>query len=151
MTVIAYRAGIIAADTGSSRDDAAHAYSRKITRDSDGTLYGTAGNAAECDSFLRWVEDHKQGDPPSARKLEINDRDHSSYIVLVVPIDTKVIWVLTAYGRECFHNTPYFAVGAGAPTAFGALWAGASAHDAVLAAIEHGYGCHGRVQTLGHP
>jgi hypothetical protein len=46
------------------------------------------------------------------------------------------------------YMAPYFALGAGAAVAYGALFMGATAEQAIEAAKEHGDGAHGPVQSV---
>lgn len=141
MTVVVYRDGVMAADTGCWLGDAAHGWAEKVARAPDGRLFGCAGNAAQSEGFLEWVRAGAKGDAPLPDR--VGERD-SSFIVLVAH-PNGMIEVKTAYGDERYRKTPYFAIGAGAPTAFGALWAGADAVGAVRAAIEHGSNAMGSV------
>lgn len=145
MTTIAYRDGVMASDSGSWMGDACHGWARKLAKGPDGTLYGVSGNAAQCTTFLDWVDAGCIGDAPNA---EARDNDVSSFIVLAAPVK-GAIRIITSRGDEKY-DVPYFSIGAGAATAFGALWAGASAEDAIEATKEHGSNAFGRVQTISH-
>lgn len=148
MTTVTYRNGTMAADSGSWAGDAAHGWARKVIRGKDGTLYGYAGNAAQADEHLRWVEAGATGDEPKADR-EGQDGKDSSFIILKVPPNGPV-QLVTARGSEQYPDAKYYAIGAGAPAAFGALFMGATAEQAIEAAKEHGYGAFGRVQTVRH-
>jgi hypothetical protein len=147
MTTIAYRDGVMAADSGAWAGDAAHGWARKLAKGPDGTLYGTAGNAAEATTFLDWVEGGCVGARPAAVR-EGEDGKDSSFIVLAAPPTGRLI-LITARGEEKY-DAPYYAVGGAAACAFGALFAGASAETAIEAAKEHGSSAFGRVQTIRH-
>lgn len=144
MTTIAYRDGIMAADSGSHYGDIRQNWARKIAQGPDGTLYGTSGDAAQCDGFLRWVLDGCEGDQPVPDA--INEGKDSSFIILVVPV-TGRIRLITARGEETYE-APYFAIGYDAGVAYGAMFAGKDAITAIDACIEHGTGSSGRVQTI---
>lgn len=148
MTTIAYRDGIMASDSGSWAGEAAHGWARKLARGTDGTLYGVAGNAAQCEGYLQWVDDGCAGDAPKPDK-EGPDGHDSSFIVLKAS-PKGMIELVTVKGVERYMNVPYYAIGAGAATAFGALFVGASAEVAIEAAKEHGAGAFGRVQVVQH-
>ncbi len=146
MTTIAYRDGVMAADSGAWLGGAATPWAYKLAIGPDGTLYGIAGNAAEGERFLQWVRDGCQGDQPKAEPLP---EQFSSFIVLAAPV-TGPLRVITARGDEVYH-APYFAIGAGAVAALGAMFAGGDAEVAVLAAICHANGANGSVRTIQHP
>ncbi len=145
MTTIAYRSGIMAADSGSWAGEASHGWANKLARGPDGILYGVAGNAPECMGFLEWVRGGYVGVQPRPRPQE---KDESSFIILAVA-PAGQIRVISAHGEERY-DAPYYAIGAGAQVAFGALFCGASAEDAIEAAKEHGTGAFGPVRSIAH-
>ncbi|MCJ2084608.1 hypothetical protein MKK88_01175 [Methylobacterium sp. E-005] len=144
MTTIAYRDGVMAADTGAKFGDAKHPWAQKLARGPDGTLYGASGTASEWETFLEWVRGGCKGDHPQPRDCN----GDNSFVVLCVapngPVET-----ITAFGRERFEP-PYYALGYDACVAFGAMHAGACAEDAVEAAIVHGTGTFGAVTVIRH-
>lgn len=146
MTTIAYRDGVMAADSGSWMGEASHGWAEKLAKGPDGTLYGVAGGAPEALGFLEWVK--AGADPEAMPKAEALPDDRNSFIVLAVSPGGPVR-IIAARGVETY-NAPYFAIGGGSATAFGALWAGASAADAIEATKEHGSSAHGRVLTISH-
>lgn len=144
MTVIAYRDGVMASDTGCWIGDASHGWADKLARASDGTLYGVAGSAAQGEGFLEWV---RAGSPGKSPKPDaVGERDSSFIVLIALPDGT--IEVLTAYGRERFRGAPYFSIGAASSVAFGALHAGATAVGAIEAALAHGSNAHGSVRSI---
>lgn len=146
MTTIAYRDGVMAADSGSWMGDASFPWARKLVRGSDGTLYGVCGDAAQANGFIEWVEGGCSGERPAAEKT---DQNGSSYLVLVAAPRSGRVKVLTARGIEAYE-APYFAIGAGNVGALCAMHAGASAEDAIRAAIVHAPGAEGPVQAIKH-
>lgn len=152
MTVVAYRHGVMAADSGAA-GDFPHPWARKLARGLDGTLYGVAGVSGECSSFLRWVAAGcPQGEMPMPRMIGDSERFAGSFCVLVARSDPEGrsarISVITAYGEEEYPDAPYLAIGAAAECALGAMHAGAGAVDAVRAAIVHGSGAFGEVRAI---
>lgn len=145
MTTIAYRDGVMAADSGSWQGDACHGWAVKLARGNDGALYGVAGNAPEAMAFLAWVNSGYRGEQPKAEALPDGG---NAFIVMAVSPDGPVR-LIAARGEETYH-VPYFAIGAGSATAFGALHAGASAASAIEATKEHGQGAFGAVRTISH-
>ncbi|MFD1944729.1 hypothetical protein [Paradevosia shaoguanensis] len=146
MTTIAYRDGIMAADSGSWMGDACHGWADKLAQGPDGTLYGAAGHAPEAMAFLEWVR--AGADPATMPKPEAVGDDGNSFIVLAVSPGGPVR-LIAAKGVEAY-DAPYFAIGGGSATAFGALWAGASAVEAIEATKEHGSSAFGRVRAISH-
>jgi hypothetical protein len=144
MTTIAYRDGVMASDTGVWIGDGVHSCARKLAVGADGTLYGGAGNSALVNTFLKWVDSGYQGDMP---KPTPKGDDASSFVILISPPDGQTIRLLTAQGEE-EYVAEYFAIGGGNATAFGALFAGASAETAIAATIEHGCSAHGKIATI---
>ncbi|MBO3760368.1 hypothetical protein [Ciceribacter sp. L1K22] len=151
MTTIAYRDGVMASDTGVWISGAAMPWAEKLIRGGSGTLYGCAGNGAHVAAVLQWVRESDgfglsslpRGTPTG------NDGESSSVVILIVPPDGP-LRLATAYGDEIYPDVPYFAIGAGAATALGALHAGATARGAIEAALMHSDGTHGEVRSISH-
>lgn len=147
MSTIAYRDGVMASDSGAWIDDIAITSVRKIGRAQDGTLFGVCGNGPECQAFLQWV---RSGGIGMGYPVPIPvDNNRSSFCILRVRRD-GLICLITARGVEEFPHLKYLAVGAGSSVAMGALWYGASARDAIAAAIEHASNTRGPVDFLTH-
>lgn len=146
MTTIAFRDGIMAADSGSWAGDASHGFAEKLARGADGTLYGVAGNAAESEGFLEWVRCGCNGSSP--KPVYTADRKESSFIVLIARPGERI--GLLSGGGEERYDAPYYAIGAGAVAAFGALFMGATAVQSIEAAKEHGVGAFGKIRTVNH-
>jgi hypothetical protein len=64
MTTIAYRDGVLAADTLLTSSAMRNGYARKI-RERDGMLAGASGTLAQMQTFLDWFDAGMTGDPPS--------------------------------------------------------------------------------------
>lgn len=145
MTTIAYRDGVMAADSGSWTGGTVHRWASKLAVGPDGTLYGACGDAAECNAYLKWVNGGCCGESPKPRHLA----DRASFTVLIAPRGAP-IRLLVASGEEIF-DAPYMAIGGGSDAAMGALFVGASAQHAIQAAIEHTDYAHGDVNIVCHP
>lgn len=145
MTTIAYRAGVMASDSGAWIGDASHGWAVKLAKGVDGSLHGVSGNAAQCSAYLEWVKSGYRGDEPRA---DTEPDSRSSFIVLIAP-PMGPLRLRTARGDEVYE-APYFSIGAGAPTAYGALFMGATAEQAIEAAKEHASGAFGHVQSIRH-
>lgn len=145
MTTIAYRDGVMAADSGCWVGEAAHRWARKLAKGKDGVLYGVLGYAAPAENFLRWVRSGYFGAQPQP---VLGTDNQSDFCVLIAPPAGELRY-LTARGEEVF-DAPYYAAGAGAEVAFGALFVGANAVTAIRAAMEHASGAFGDVHTIFH-
>jgi hypothetical protein len=141
MTVIVWRDGVLASDSEVSNDRQRVLGVRKVVRGHDGVLYGASGSTALCSEMLRWVDGGRVGVRPA---LSCGD---ASCMVLVVAGEGAVsIW--TEDGVEDHGAAEYLAIGTGSAVALGALWMGATAVDAVRAAVVHGLYCGGDVQAV---
>lgn len=142
MTAIAYRAGIIAADSafwGGSNCNTIVGHQQKITRLQDGGLIAGCGRRTDLDKArLHLVQ---SGDLTGLEPFE----DLGFNLIWAKP-DRTVWWVENdLYPIEV--TIPFSACGA--PTVFmlGALYAGATAEEAVQLAIRHTDGAAGQVQV----
>lgn len=142
MTTIAYRDGVLAADTALSYGSMLRG-ATKITRCSDGVLAGAAGNAGYNTLFLQWAERGRHGEPPVAQRVD----DGLDRGVLFYPDGVVEIYEANGVYR-C--RPPYYAFGSGKSEALGAMFAGADAEMAVRAAIEHDPGTGGDITVLRH-
>jgi ATP-dependent HslUV protease subunit HslV len=144
MTTIAYRDGIMAADSGVWHGDGMNPWATKVAKGNDGVLYGLTGNAAEASNYIAWVKGGYTGDEPKARSL--NDGDNSSFVVVIAKAGDP-IRLRTAYGDE-MYDAPYISIGGGSQACYGAMYVGADAPTAIKAAIEHGASAIGNVQSV---
>lgn len=150
MTVITYRNGIMAADKGGRTNDCIRNNVRKIYKcPINKHLYGFSGHADSMSDFIEYVvsdDSNKANNAYSSRKIpKDHNGEYSKFIVLVAQFKTGSVQLLTAFGTEDYTDESYVAVGAGAEVAYGAMYAGASAVDAVHAAIAHSAYCRGTV------
>jgi ATP-dependent HslUV protease subunit HslV len=142
MTIIAYRDGIIAADTLACAGNSKTGYSCKLARSPHGALCGMAGPAAYSQRFRKWFEAGRDGDHPELSA----ERDCESSLI-IVETDGKVFHFF-AKDPPYEINAPYIAIGSGCVEARGAMAAGASAIEAVKAAIAHDCHCGGDIMWL---
>jgi hypothetical protein len=143
MTTIAYRNGVLAADTALSYGCMLGG-ATKIVRCAEGVLAGAAGTGGYNTAFLQWAaHTPRDTEPPKAKRLEdIMDRG-----VLFFP--DGLVQIFEEDGLyEC--RPPYYAFGSGKAEALGAMFAGADAETAVRAAIEHDPHTGGAVLCLTH-
>jgi 20S proteasome alpha/beta subunit len=143
MTTIAYRWGIIAADTRAMVAGSITGSVVKVVKRDDGALAGAAGGAAYCGPFLRWFLDGEQGDPPEAKEGE-----HSYDRGLIFRCDPDGnIDIFEPPGKFTLQ-AEYYAAGSGMDMALGAMWAGKGPEDAVRAAIAHDPNSGGEITVL---
>lgn len=152
MTVIAYRDGVMAGDScwsygeGDENIYAGLIFNEqsKIKKLKCGALYG--GSGAVDDRELISILDG--GILPTAKWLQTCQHDNITAL-LVMP-DLTIWRVYTGEGRGGVEpvKLPYAAVGSGAAIAIGAMWTGASAKKAVLAACNHNVYCRPPIHTI---
>lgn len=140
MTVICYRDGIMAADSLSSHNGRRVASVKKIVRSEDGNLAGSAGDASDCGAFRSWIA--AGGPKETIPKLSNEDGDFDA--IMVTP--DRRMFMLDGSLLPIPFDAPFCAIGSGAPIAIGAMHMGATAEQAVEAAIAHNCYCHGPIQ-----
>lgn len=141
MTTIAYRNGVLAADTAAHIGNSFYATVKKICRRSDGDMAAASGEASYNAEFCKWFMGGEAGDPPKAGESErYLDRGaifrQSGEIEIFEP------------GGRFVITAPYAAFGCGMDFALGAMFAGADAETAVRAAIQHDPYTAGNVVVL---
>ena len=167
MTVIAYKAGVMAADTEGRFEDIPFQMSDekvgKASFDFDGktvdVVFGSAGSSAICrryrnlmKRFARRINGHTSNKVWSFEdaveshlenvydELKAGDKDFES--VAVFSLEPAKIWSIDEDGVSLSH-AKYWSVGSGAHIAMGAMYAGSSPEGAVSAAIAHSDTCGG--------
>lgn len=133
MTTIVYRNGVFAADgasfAGSLRQPGNVA---KIVRCPGGFLAGACGSAAFCESWNAWASGGRAGEPP--QPAPDDDKSGGDCGILIHP-DGR-LQQFEAFGVY-FVEGDYYAIGAGDAVAMGAFFVGATAEQAIRAAIFH--------------
>ncbi len=140
MTTIAFRDGIMAADGMSTINNTTRApgTSKKLWRLSDGSLAGGAGNAFPIAASL----DAARGQ----NDIHLPETAYNTTILSVSP--GGVVKIHTQGSAIEFNNAPFFAIGSGAEAAIGAMHGGATAEQAIEAAIRSDMFSGPPVQTL---
>ena len=146
MTTIAYKDGVMAADSGSWIGDLVANGVVKVARGADGSLYGVTGYAGPCSGFIRWVNGGEKGAMPEPQETDIKD-NASTFIVLIARPDGEV-QILSAYGVEDCGKLPFMAVGAGCVGAMCAMAVGASPQRAVQTVIDYANGAQPPVRIV---
>ena len=139
MTTIAYRNGIVAADTLCRDDEFEQKYYRRKIRVFPDAVIAESGEDRWIDTFYAWWGAGRQHPAPRIPKGQIG--------MIVVYRDGRVeMWADAHYGLPI--TEPYCATGTGGAMAMGAMFMGASAADGVRAAMQHDNDTRGRI-TIG--
>lgn len=138
MTTIAYRDGVLAADTlvsyGSFTNgnvNKIHVVERKLAEKTDRVMVALSGIFAATEPMLEWVKGGCEQDDIPHFLLEKDD----NFSCLMVTEDGSLYEYNMGYFIKCDNS--YHAHGSGAMFALGAMAVGASAPEAVSAAIKH--------------
>lgn len=154
MTCIAYREGILASDSVviSRSWSAIGGYQKVGRREFDGKvyLYAATGETAYAAKFDKWMQSpafeafitKDEGHP----NLEPAARDEQCVGLIFTPEGDCIRFEGNYPAYKVFG--PYFAFGSGEQVALGAMHAGASAEQAVEAAMVHDVLTNGPVQVL---
>lgn len=131
MTTIAYRSGVMAADTRAySGDKVPIGWKRKIHCLADGTLLGVSTTSVGGDALVRrWVEAGCAEPTNDSLKPE-------SFSALMVRPNGEVFYACNNLEWSGPLTAEFLAIGSGDQFALGAMAAGASAVKAIAIAIE---------------
>jgi ATP-dependent protease HslVU (ClpYQ) peptidase subunit len=141
MTTIAFRSGVIAADSGLSMGSSRMSSGMvKIARNKAGDLAGVVGHASFCAGFLEWFKAGE--DERCAPRRFSEDRDQA----MIVRRNGKI--EMHDGGGVYEVQAEYFAIGSGRPEAMGAMFVGANAETAVRAAVALDGNNFGEVMSL---
>lgn len=145
MTTIAYRNGVLAADSACGRGGTHMGAVSKIIRRDDGAMAAIVGTAALQGPFFKWFVAGEDGERPT-----VPDPDNNNVATALVFRPDGSCEVYECGGWYTLDPTPYYAVGSGRDVALGAMFAGADPEVAVRAAIVHDSGTGGDVTVLRH-
>jgi hypothetical protein len=148
VTAIAYRNGVMAADTETMSGETLGGNTRKIERSPAGTIGAAAGEAGMAYQFRRWLRDGRidkwiEGGFPEALPTAA-ERDR--FGAIIVTAVGRVICV-DYRGNAVEFDAPFYTEGSAGVLLVGAMAAGASAEEAVRIAIRHDAWCGGDVQV----
>lgn len=143
MSVIVYNphhnANLLASDSFSNNGDIASPYPKLWSTAT--TIYGVVGPLQGVAQLQQWVADGmKPGQFPSQTGAQ-----------LLVLDKQKGLRRYKNSATPYLHGKNILAIGEGAPYAYGAMFMGATAEQAVAAAIRYCIHCNGDVQTLSLP
>ena len=140
MTVIVYRDGVIAADTGFASGGHRSGSVLKIFQNHL-LVGGASGVVTRCHAWGRWLTAGAQGE---FRQDPFGEDDWNAFSV-------DEVGSLRHYDNDGWFDlahVPYYAIGSGKMTAMGAMWQGATAAQAVAAALAQCEDCGGRVYSV---
>jgi hypothetical protein len=143
VTIIAYRAGVLAADRRCTHNGGVAFNVRKVfRRASDGALVGGSGVAGVSDAWIRWFLEGETGPSPGLGKAT----DQTCCEVIVVRPDGSV----EAHDENGWTavTAEFLAIGSGWRFAIGAMEMGAGAELAVEIASRRDVHCGGGVDVL---
>lgn len=146
MTIVVYRDGVIASDSAIHLGNTRLGSVRKIARGPDGSLGGAAGDANSLAKFVDWIRD--------GEREPFGQLGGDLYPDALIVRPSGALFYTGHLGTPYrVTGVPWLLVGCGATVALGALHMGATAKEAVKAAIRWDSGCAGDIQilTLGKP
>lgn len=141
MTTIAYRDGIMAADTLVTGGDVRRGHVLKIGQTALGSLVGVTGMAGMLDEVIGWLS-------AGGRREEYPKVPPDSHISGIVACLDGRVGVFSTHGVMQWAETEFVAVGSGNEIAMGAMAMGASAEKAVEIAAQFDVYTGGRITTL---
>lgn len=136
MTTIAYRDGVLAADTLATSNDVRDDYGPKIWRVGR-LLVGASGSRPLCLRFRDWVANGMGGESPFYG-------DNKGNGIVIAP-DSVVAWSESGSWPVA---APFYSLGSGYQLAMGAMEMGATAEQAVAASIKHDCLSGGEITVL---
>lgn len=140
MTTIAYRNGIMAADTQVSTGDVNDCFITKLAKNKKGDIAGAGGPLGYKYKFLKWFKSGEKGKPPSCV-------DESAGFEGVIVRKSGKIEIYDQEVKSTIRCN-YYAFGSGNHLALGAMANGATAKQAVKAAIKHDVYSGGKITKL---
>lgn len=142
MTCIAYRKGVMAADTQMTFGDGSKAKVSKVVRLPDGSLLGTAGSKRVVEKLKAWA----LADFDPAHKPKLNNKSEMEGL-LVKKVDGS-IWLYDWTLDPDKLEDEFFAIGSGGAYALGAMAKGATAVQAIRIAARYDSGTSEPIEAL---
>ncbi len=139
MTVVAYRSGILAADTALWYDDVIVGHREKIIRLKDGRYFVGSGLSKQVDTYRRWLDGEISKPTPIG-----SDDDFGALLV----DGSEVVCVDASFSKVDVSTFDFFTLGWHREFVLGAMAAGCSADQAVGLAIRYCQRAGGKVQVV---
>lgn len=135
MTTVAFKDGMICADTQATTCDIRTGHVRKIFSTPNGKV-ALIGSAGEAHTVMKWIENGAHGLPPMVHECHVV-RFHGESVTLY------------ANGHaEPVPEAPFLAFGSGRAFALGAMAAGATAEEAIRISMLFDVWTGGQVERL---
>lgn len=145
MTCIAYRNGILAADSRMTMGKWTETDKcQKLWKLSDGSLIGCAGSWYDIKALVAAVEESIKN--KSGKRAKLPSGKFKADVILVAP--SGRVYVYYKGWSNDKYLSDFYAVGSGSTLAMAAMDAGASAVEAVKIAIKRDICCGGKIQKL---
>ena len=145
MTVIAYKDGVVAADSQETHGDGRKQSCKKLYK-VNGTVIATAGDSYTSLIFVDWFErGARMEDCPDLSNVSWDE----DFECLVLESQSE-IYTINRFFQKYYIEMPdgFFAIGCGAGYATVAMDCGLSAKEAVKMTCKHDAYCGGRVQSM---
>ena len=149
MTIIAYRHGILATDSGVFSGNTYLGSAKKALKNEAGWLGAATGTAFACTAFKVWFLDITTGAYEKPFHV-FSDSTNDYFMGLLVKPNGDVFYI-DKHGQLMSVDNEYHVLGSGQEIALGAFAMGATAEQAVAATIQHGKCCTGDIQTVRLP
>lgn len=148
MTTLVYRDGVLAADTGASHGAWRMMRGlKKVVRVDYGSKIVLAAAAGDCELMAAFLDWQASGQV-DARPVPGNDASLEAIEVTLVRGEAKPTIRLYQYAGSFEIEDEFVAFGSGSPAALGALHVGASAVEAVEAAMKVSSNTFGKVASV---
>lgn len=147
VTVIAYRDGVMAADSLLTSNGMYQGEAVKV-RDINGCLVGISGTWGVACELFSWFEDEcadRIKRPPAT--IHVDD-DKYPVNMLIVNKRNGAVFYIDGLGFPQSVTSKFFAIGSGANVAMGAMEMGADAVKAVKVACKYDSYCGGRIRVV---
>lgn len=141
MTIIAYRDGIMASDSGVTSGNIKFGWVKKIIKTKGGLLVGASGTISGITNLINISADAEK--ITDINFEELIEKEINGFIVE----KDETVWCLSHSIIPFKLEAPFHAEGSGAPVALGAMYMGANASQAVEAAIQFDLDCYGPIQS----
>lgn len=148
MTTIAYRNGVMAADTLTTGGDIRRGATSKIIRLQDGTLVGVSGAAGILGRVAVWFENAFQKDAIQPEFEDFPKLPARCEVYGIAARPNGMVCVFSIDGICQWVDTDFVATGSGNELAMGAMAMGASAREAVAVAAQFDVYTGGKIETL---
>lgn len=132
MTTIAFKDGILAADSAVTASGNWEGSCMKIAKLKPSIFAGFAGALAVQETVFEWIAGGM--DRKKIPTIMDGGEDYKWDCLVITP---DAVWSLERSFLRSFTQSPYYAIGSGADLALGAMAMGATANQAVEAACKH--------------